>query len=251
MENFFKKRWNKHYHKDNKNRYWHLTIDGLLSVFILALIIINAYLSTGNYGAVLGIDSNANNQNSNQNINTDTNTDNQVEENEPVIIKSTDIKLQSLARYYTAEGEQLGLGPLPPKIGAITKYWIFISLDEFTHDLKNVLVSAQLPENVSLTGKSIVTHGENMYFNNNSRQINWALDRLLLTDANQPIGLAFEVALTPSANQAGSVAELLNGIKVTALDSISQKIIIKTNTGITTNLINDKIANSDGIVVIK
>ncbi len=258
MKNFLKKRWDKHYQKNNKKRYWHLIIDSLFSVIILTLILVNTYLSTSNSGVVLGTQNNdnynntENNQNSNQNTNTNsTATDNQIDNEEPIIIKSTDIKLQSLARYYTAEGEQLGIGPLPPTVGVITKYWIFISLAGFTHDLENTLVSAKLPDNISLTGKSSVTLGDSMSYDINSKEIKWSLGNLFTTDKQQTIGLAFEVELTPSESQMGSVAQLLTDIKVSALDSITQKNIINTNPVITTNLISDKIANSDGIIIIK
>lgn len=258
MKNFLKKRWDKHYQKNNKNRYWHLIIDSLFSVMILTLILVNTYLSASNAGVVLGTQNDdnfndtENNQNSNQNTNTNsTATDNQIDNEEPITIKSTDIKLQSLARYYTAEGEQLGIGPLPPTVGIITKYWIFISLDGFMHNLENTLVSAKLPDNIFLTGKSSVTLGDNMSYDVNSREIQWSLGNIFTTDKQETIGLAFEVQLIPSESQMGSVAQLLTDIKVSALDSITQKNITKTNPVITTNLINDKIANSEGIIIIQ
>jgi len=256
MKTFFKKRWDKHYHQDNKNRYWHLTIDGLFSVIILTLIVANTYLSSTNYGKVLGTQHDEpNNIDVDQNINnnpttTDIILDNK-DQDEVVTIPSTNIQLKSLARYYTAEGEQLGIGPLPPTVGVSTGYRIFISLDGFTHNLENTLVSAKLPNNISLTDKSIVTFGDNMSFDNNSREIKWNLGNLSTNDKQQIIGLTFKVELTPSENQVGSPAVLLTNIKLSALDSISGKIITKINPNITTNLISDSVANSDGIIVLK
>lgn len=258
MKTFFKKRWDKHYHKNNKNRYWHLIVDSLFSILVLTLIVANTYLSTNNSGLVLGTANNTNsneienNQNNNQNININSTTTNTQVGKEPgAVIKSTDIRLQSLARYYTAEGEQLGIGPLPPVVGATTKYWIFISLNGFDHNLENTLVSAKLPENVSLTGKSSVTMGDNMSFDLNSGEIKWNLGNILISDKDQAIGLAFEVELTPSDGQVGSVAKLLDDIKISALDSITKENITKTNPPITTNLSGDKIANSDGVIRVR
>lgn len=259
MKNLIKKRWNKHYAKGKNKRYWHLTIDSLFTIIILTLVLVNTYLSTTNSGLVLGthndndfiIKNIAEYQADNQieNNDTATTTDNQIIEDQIVAIKSTDIKLQSLALYNTVQGEQLGVGPIPPIAGKATTYWIFISVKDFSHDLENVLVSAKLPTNVSLTEKSSVTLGNNISYNDTAREINWDLGNLTKSDQDSIIGLAFEVKLIPTTNQVGSTADLLTNIKISALDSVTSKTITKTSPNITTNLISDKTINSDGTIV--
>lgn len=264
MKQFLKKRWDKHYCKDNKKRYWHLTIDSLFAITILTLVVVNTYLSSNNSGAVLGTQNDSNNNtaidsNQNNNLNTNqnnTNTDNtttspEVIDQEPVIIKSTDIKLQSIVRYYTADGEQLGVGPLPPVVNTITKYWVFISVSEFTHNLSDVVISAKLPSNVSLTGKSSVTLGENLSFNENSNEIKWQLGNLTTNDLQQPIGLAFEIQLLPTNSQIGLVANLVNNISISALDLVSNKTITKYSPNLTTDLKDGDTTNSNGVVIAK
>jgi len=154
-----------------------------------------------------------------------------------------------LARYYTANGDQLGVGPLPPQVGTATKYWIFISINNFTHGLENVLISADLPDNVVLTGKSSVTIGDNLTLTDNSKQIKWQFSQLTRDNPEQIIGLAFEVQITPTIDQVGSTAKLLTNIKISALDTVTSKIITKTNTDISTYLNHDKTANSSGIII--
>jgi hypothetical protein len=49
------------------------------------------------------------------------------------------------ARYYAATGDQLGVGPLPPKVGETTTYWIVWSIGPFNGDLADVRLAADLP----------------------------------------------------------------------------------------------------------
>jgi len=259
MKQFIKNRWHKYYHLNNKNRYWHLIIDGLLAVIILTLIITNIYISAKNSGAVLGIQNNNlttssdNNQNgNNQNTNKtptalDNQNDNQTVKPE-IIIKPTNIEFQSFARYYTEDGEQLGVGPLPPVDGRPTKYWLFINISGFNHDLEDILISAQLPANVSLTGKSSITQGDNISYENAARKIKWRADNLLAKDNRRPIGIAFEVEIIPYFNQIGQTAILLADISISAIDTLIQQPVTKTNPDIDTNLVADKLSGQNGII---
>lgn len=245
MKTFFQKRWDKYYHQANAKRHWHLIVDGFLSVIILTLLAVNTYLTTNNYyGSVLGTQNNintANEPNDNQNINGNaTSTDEQNVNQPEAQTKSTDLKLQASAIYYTATGEQLGVGPLPPQVGAVTKYWLFINIDGFSHNLVNVLVTANLPENVTWTGKSSLTQGDNLSFDDNSRQIKWLLGELTTND-QKPIGLALEVSLIPTAEQIGLEAQLLNDLKISATDTITGKIIVKNNPILTSDLVGGQL----------
>src|SRR3989344_3488044 len=146
MKKLIKKRWDKHYHRDNKNRYLNLIVDGLSILIVLALLLTDAYLSTKNYTSVLGTQVRENiNLNQNTDNQTATTSDNLNKAQESEIILPTTIKLQSSAKYYTTEGEQLGLGPIPPIAGQPTRYWLFINVSGFTHDLSDASVSAKLP----------------------------------------------------------------------------------------------------------
>jgi len=176
--NIIKKRINKHYHPKNKNWYWHLIIDGILLIIMIILITVNIFISTNDSGNVLGTQNDntiiiPDNNSTPQDENTATTTDDQINEpsnEESIVIKATNIELKSSAKYYL-EGEQLGVGPIPPIAGETTKYWIFISIENFNHDLENILVSATIPENVSLTGKTSVTRGENILLDENSKKL--------------------------------------------------------------------------------
>jgi len=246
MKTFIKKRWVKHYHRDNKNRYWHLIVDSLSLLIILALLLTDAYLSAKNYGDVLGTQSQANiNINQNQNIDNQASTSDDLKETQtPPVILPTAIQFQSLAKYYTVEGEQLGLGPIPPVAGQATKYWLFIKVGNFTHDLSDVLVTGKLPSNVSLTGKSSVTWGENITFNIPTREIKWLLGNLSVDNNQEPKNAAFEIEVIPEVEQIGQPAILLDQLEISALDTAVNQVIKQTSPAVTSNLT----ADSDGLV---
>lgn len=255
------KRWTKYYQSSHKNHHLHLTIDSLLASLILGLLVTNAYLSINNSGIVLGTQNNNGDINittdpdheqlTNGNPKTATTSLDQILEEKPLKIKPIKITLQSLARYYTPDGDQLGVGPLPPIFGQVTNYWLFISLADFDHDLENVVISANVPSNVILTGRESVSYGEDMSFEPNSKTVTWLLGNLVKAEASQVITVAFEVKLLPTENQIGSIAPLLTNIKVSALDSITKQIIVKYNPNITSRLVEDGLNNSDGIVIVK
>ena len=260
MKKILDERFKKHYHPENKKRYFNIVADSILMLTILTLVGANIYLSAKNSGSVLGIDYQSviniikeepetAETNVEANIQTATSTAETNVKTEAVkpIIKATDVKFFAFARYFTIEGEQLGIGPLPPTVGDSTNFWIFLSVRGFTHDLQNVNVSATLPQNVTLTGQSSISHGENITLNEKG-QIVWKIGDLKANETNQVIGAAFEVKITPTADQTGQTANLLENIAISATDTAVNQEITKTAPQITTYLINDKIANNDGVI---
>lgn len=249
MKKLLKKRWAKHYHQDNKNRYLHLIVDGLALLIILALLLTDSYLSAKNYSRVLGIQIQENiniSQNQNTNNQTTTASDNLTENQTPVVILPTTIKFQASAKYYTAEGEQLGLGPIPPIAGQTTRYWLFIKVAGFSHKLLDVSVSAKLPKNVSLTGKSSVTWGEKIIFNTETGEIKWLLGDLTVENGQETLIAALEVEIIPATEQIGQAATLLDQLEIFALDAVVNKTINQNHQPITTDL-----TGADGLVQAK
>ncbi|MBU1146502.1 hypothetical protein KKD80_03065 [Patescibacteria group bacterium] len=156
---------------------------------------------------------------------------------------NSDLVLESAARYYTPEGDQLGLGPLPPKVGEKTTYWIFWSVNNNLNDLGNVSASAILPPNVSWTGRMSVNLGQ-LTYNSARRQVNWRVgevERYLGEDWPKR-GVAFEVILVPTVEQVGSEPELIGQIKIFGDDKFTGEFLEREGVGLTTNLIYDSLA---------
>jgi hypothetical protein len=138
---------------------------------------------------------------------------------------ATEARLAAEARYYTEAGDQLGRGPLPPKAGKETKYWIFIRLSNTTNALDDAAFSAVLPLGVELTGKESVSIGPKLSFNASTRALGWSYNSL---PANSQTALYFEVSVTPSESQIGSNILLLKNANFIATDSFVDKIFSLT-----------------------
>lgn len=163
---------------------------------------------------------------------------------------SSDLTLAALARYYTAEGDQLGTGPLPPAVGRTTKYWIFWSVENNLNDVADVSVSAVLPSNVSWTDNKSVSLGE-LSYNSTRRIVTWKVGEVgRYTDEDLPKrGAAFELILTPTPEQAGMEPALLSQVKIFGEDKFTDQFLEKREADLTTNLIYDSLAGGKSKVV--
>lgn len=122
-------------------------------------------------------------------------------------------RLEAAARYFTAEGDQIGRGPLPPRVGKTTRYWIFAAVETGASAVKNAAVSFRLPANVRWTGRAATNLGEivaDPAFDP-SVQVGWVIgDIPAHAGISSPaLNASIEVALTPDAGQVGSPAPLL------------------------------------------
>ncbi|MFH1315135.1 MAG: hypothetical protein ABIH67_01940 [Candidatus Uhrbacteria bacterium] len=158
------------------------------------------------------------------------------------------IVLDSFGRYSTAQGDQLGRGPLPPYVGAETKYWVFINLTGTTNALENIEITAELPDNIRFTGKQTVSVGNSI--EHDAGTIRWTSDQIDPTFAPiAPIvGLAFEVGITPNEEQVGTAPTLLENIQITGTDSVTGAFISATGPVVTTDLPHDTMAANQSIV---
>ncbi|MBI2037682.1 MAG: DUF11 domain-containing protein [Candidatus Magasanikbacteria bacterium] len=148
---------------------------------------------------------------------------------------ATELNFNSIeARYYTNEGDQLGRGSLPPQVGKMTKYWIFVKVINTTNAVDNPSFSTSLPDGVEFSGKQSTTIGPQLKYNNSSRTISWSYDSL---PANSQTGLYFEVAVTPTASQIGKNIQLTNSLSFSATDSFVGKKFNLSHTPIN-NILN-------------
>lgn len=138
------------------------------------------------------------------------------------------------ARYYTAEGDQLGRGPLPPQVGKTTKYWVFVKITNTTNALANAVFNASLPAGIDFTGKQSASIGPQIDYNSATRAISWKYSAL---PANSQTGLYFEVSVTPNSTQIGQNILLTNSLRFSATDEFTGKKFDLSHSPIT-NILN-------------
>lgn len=152
---------------------------------------------------------------------------------------SGDATLRAAARYFTSEGDQIGRGPLPPKVGATTRYWVFASLATGATRLDGATLSFDLPAGVAWTGRASVTAGDDLVLAGD--RLVWRLGTIAAHASvlHEAPSVSFEVALTPTAAQAGTSPALLSSAAFTATDAWTGADLAETAAGLTTALPGD------------
>ncbi|MBT7007226.1 hypothetical protein HN958_01840, partial [Candidatus Falkowbacteria bacterium] len=150
---------------------------------------------------------------------------------------NTNLTLQVYPMYFTAAGDQLGRGPVPPEAGEETKYWVFAKVVNDIHAVNDVKITATLPFNVMWTNKSNVPVGDPITYDSSNKQVSWQISRI--PSDNGAFGLAFEVAIVPSASQVGYYPLLIKNIRIEGQDEETGELIVKDLGNVTTKLIND------------
>lgn len=143
-------------------------------------------------------------------------------------------------------------GPIPPRVGKRTTYTIIWQVKNYYNDVKNVKVRAVLPPGVRLTGNIFPENEKQKFtFDSGSREILWDLNDL---EAGTGIlssqkSLAFQIELTPSENQRGLVATLINEAQISGEDQFTG-INLKTSvSAVDTTLPDDPtVSPEDGVV---
>lgn len=152
------------------------------------------------------------------------------------------IAISAFGRYYAPSGDQLGRGPLPPLVGETTKYWIFWNISGTTNDLSNVQIEADLGPGVTLTGRQSVSVGSAVQQSGNS--VTWSTGSIkpTLPTGSTIIGIAFEVAVTPSASMVDTSPKLIGVTQITAHDEFTGATVARSASAVTTYLSNDPLA---------
>ncbi len=159
---------------------------------------------------------------------------------------SSDLALSAQVRYFDKDGNQVGSGPLPPQVGQKTQYRVYWQLDNTLHEVQDVLVSTELPDNVSWLNDFSVSAGE-VVFTPSNNSLSWRLNRMPL-DVKR-VTLSFDVEVTPTGQQVGKVAPLTKKINATAIDAVTNGKIIISLPALTTGAEQDDEAADKGIVI--
>lgn len=160
------------------------------------------------------------------------------------------VRFHAEARYFSPEGDQLGRGPLPPRVSQTTKYWINWFITSSPNALKKVILIGHLPSGVSWTEKTNVSEGEAVKYDPVSRTVSWQSNLVQATPGHHcPCqGVGFEVAITPTADEAGKLITLLDNLQIQGIDEFTGEELITSSAPITTELVADNMAKGKGAV---
>ncbi|MFA5184651.1 MAG: hypothetical protein WC456_03965 [Patescibacteria group bacterium] len=162
----------------------------------------------------------------------------------PSLTVAAELKAQAVAYYTSPQGDQLGIGPLPPLVGIPTDYWIFWEASSVA-DFKNIVFSARLPQGVELAAGRSLLAGEFNY-STSSRQIVWRIPELQGGENNYRLG--FEIELIPTVEQEFQVLPLLSDIRYYGEDALTGEATRAYLNELDTNLDGDHFNSGRGVV---
>jgi len=163
----------------------------------------------------------------------------------PIKILS-DLRLKSSGYYYSLQGDQLGVGPMPPIVGIPTRYWVIWELSNQGNDLSNFQLQGRLPANATWTDNTSLLAG-NLDYNRESRLVTWTIDKINSSSASAKVG--FEVQVLPEKKDVGRFLNLLDNIHYSAEDLFCGQAIAENLKNITTNLEYDSLSRGKGRVL--
>lgn len=170
------------------------------------------------------------------------------------IIQSTPIKLSinsntdiwTEVRYFSDEGLPVGTGPIPPKVGETTTYRVFWNLSNSLHELKDVSISTNLPQDVTWLDKKQTDIGT-VEFNQTTRSVKWTTSKLP-TEIKQTT-IWFDIGINPASHDVGTFMKLTNQTSFSAIDTKTGDQLTNTIGNLTTELPKDKFADGKGVVI--
>ncbi len=158
---------------------------------------------------------------------------------------NSNLSLEAAGYYYGPQGDQLGIGPIPPKVDIPTTYWIILQVNNLGNDIENPEVTADLPANVVWSEQQSSTSGE-LTYSPVTKRILWRPGLVNKTGGNYRI--SFPVTIIPKPSEVGTVPKLVTNIKISGKDSFTGSQLEGRAGDITTDIQADRQSAGKGKV---
>lgn len=158
---------------------------------------------------------------------------------------NSDASVSSLLRYYDDDGSPLGSGPLPPTVGSATHYRAIWSVNAGSHDLKDVTLSATLPDGVVWDDFSTATGGSITY-DASTRVVRWTISGI--PAGSSDVSARMSVSFTPTSADVGTEKTMMGRAVMTAKDDTTGSMLERSDDAVTTACEGDVLAVGKGTV---
>lgn len=163
----------------------------------------------------------------------------------PSVKISSAVNLEANIYFHSPQGDQLGIGPLPPIVGIPTTYWLIVKADNSGNELKDFVFSANLAPGVELSGEESLLAGKYSY-NKEQRRLIWQIDSL---DADGGDYIAnFGLDFTPVSEQVGNNAMILSNLQYRLFDTWTNTEILGSLNNLDSSLPADHLNRGSGVV---
>jgi hypothetical protein len=166
--------------------------------------------------------------------------------NLPGVKINSQLNLEANLYYHSPQGDQLGIGPIPPVVGIPTKYWLIVKANNIGNNLSNLVFSAQLAPGVELADEYSLLAGKFSY-DNSRRRLIWQVDALDASGGDYIANFALNFSAT--ADQVGKNALILSNLEYYADDDWTGVEISKKLYNLDTSLPADRLNRGEGEVL--
>jgi len=167
-------------------------------------------------------------------------------ESDPIYTKvDSQLILNTRALFYTPQGDQIGVGTVPPTVGQYTSYWTILQITNTNNQIKNIKVTAKVPAGIEFTNIYNVTDGNQITYDQNTGLIEWQIDSVSASAGifNPASEARIQLAITPTADQVGKSPLLLTNITATATDSVTGAFLTAVGKNISIAIFPDESLN--------
>lgn len=157
----------------------------------------------------------------------------------------SDLRVNADLYFHSPQGDQLGIGPVPPIVDIPTIYWLIVKAINTGNDLEDFVFSAKLADNVELSGDQSLLAGQFSY-NQDSRRLIWQVDNIKAEGGDYIAN--FALSLKPDSSQLGKNALILSDIRYHAYDVWTDNDISAYLSNLDSSLPADHINRNNGLV---
>lgn len=159
--------------------------------------------------------------------------------------------IDAQAFYRDAGSGFVNEGSLPPEVGETTQFTVHWEIANYSTDIENVEIKAELPKGVGWAGQVKSNIDSVPLYNKDEKSIVWNIDEITATRGviSRPIEAVFQIELNPKPEFRGSYHPLVLETILTAEDRWTNKSIEEIHNVLSTSLPDDNTTSaSQGIV---
>jgi hypothetical protein len=162
-----------------------------------------------------------------------------------------EVLVQAGGYFRDATSGLIDSGPWPPQVGSSTEYTIHWTLTNYSTDLSNVQVEAQLPPNVIFAGQSSANTSSTPQYASSTNEMVWNVGTLPATSGilTTPPEAIFQISATPTSTDSGNYMNLLGPTVLSGQDGFTGLPVTAGSDAISTLLPSDtSVTSGQGLV---
>ena len=140
----------------------------------------------------------------------------------------SDTRIFAQTRYFAPNGEQIGRGPLPPKVGEKTTYWLYFKVDNTLNTIENAVLTIRFaPTGVGWTGRTSTSTGSDFLFDPFLQVTSWVLGTIPANRGftQEAPTSALEVYVVPAPSMRGAIPLILKDMVLSGKDSFTGALL--------------------------